>query len=321
MTEVRLKLRTLVLGAVLLVALVYLIFRGKDCNSGLISRLQPEHPITIYAITPTYARPVQRAELTRLAQTLMLVPNVHWVIVEDADYNSPLVKLVIARTNLTMRTTLIHAKTPDKFKRKQNVSLINDLIKDKIILKKYLQEPNWKKARGVDQRNAGLEVVRNLLLQHPKSRGIVYFMDDDNTYSKELFLEMEKIKHGKVGVWPVGLVGGLMVEKPVLDDDKEIIGFNSAWEPERPFPIDMASFAISGDLLLSYPEAVFSFDVNRGYQESEILRHLTVVRDMQPLANKCTEVLVWHTRTEEPKLTAELALKKEGQRSDSGMIV
>lgn len=139
-------------------------------------------------------------------------------------------------------------------------------------------------------------------------------MDDDNTYSRELFAEMALIKPGKVGVWPVGLVGGLMVEKPVLNRDNEVMGFNSAWRPERPFPIDMAGFAISADLIMDYPEASFSYDVQRGYQESEILRHLTVVRDLQPLANNCREILVWHTRTESPKLDAEMKLKKTGEK-------
>jgi galactosylgalactosylxylosylprotein 3-beta-glucuronosyltransferase 3 len=32
-------------------------------------------------------------------------------------------------------------------------------------------------------------------------------MDDDNSYSVELFEEMSTIKRGKVGVWGVGLVG------------------------------------------------------------------------------------------------------------------
>lgn len=114
-----------------------------------------------------------------------------------------------------------------------------------------------------------------------------------------------------------------MVEKPVLDEStNEVIGFNSAWRPERPFPIDMAGFAISGDLLMDFKQAVFSYEVQRGYQESEILRHLTVVRDLQPLANRCRDVLVWHTRTESPKLDAEVRLKKTGEpRSDVHMEV
>ena len=38
----------------------------------------------IYAITPTYARPVQRAELTRLCNVFLLVPNLHWILIEDS---------------------------------------------------------------------------------------------------------------------------------------------------------------------------------------------------------------------------------------------
>ena len=38
----------------------------------------------IYAITPTYARPQQKAELTRLCYTFLLVPNLHWILIEDS---------------------------------------------------------------------------------------------------------------------------------------------------------------------------------------------------------------------------------------------
>lgn len=168
------------------------------------------------------------------------------------------------------------------------------------------------KPRGVEQRNTGLAWIRANVKYTKKNRSVVYFMDDDNTYSIELFEQMKLIESNKVGVWPVGLVGGLMVEKPVLDDEDQVLGFNSAWRPERPFPIDMAGFAISTDLLLQHTEAVFSYEVERGYQESEILRHIIVVRDMQPLADMCRKVLVWHTRTETPKLDAEIRWKKEG---------
>lgn len=84
----------------------------------------------------------------------------------------------------------------------------------------------------------------------------------------------------------------------------------------------MAGFAISTDLILKDPEAVFSYDIERGYQESEILRHVVVVRDLQPLANFCRDIYVWHTRTETPKLDAEVKLLKEGQKpSNDGMEV
>lgn len=79
----------------------------------------------------------------------------------------------------------------------------------------------------------------------------------------------------------------------------------------------MAGFAISTDLILTNTDAVFSFDVERGYQESEILRYLVVVRDLQPLANLCKEIYVWHTRTENPKLDDELKLRKQGLKPSS----
>lgn len=50
---------------------------------------------------------------------------------------------------------------------------------------------------------------------------------------------MSRIRRGSVGVWGVGLVGALAFEKPIVEGDK-VVGFNSAWRPERPFPIDMA---------------------------------------------------------------------------------
>lgn len=50
-------------------------------------------------------------------------------------------------------------------------------------------------------------------------------MDDDNSYSVELFEEMSKIERLRVGVWPVGLVGALNVEKPIVENNK-VVGFN-----------------------------------------------------------------------------------------------
>ena len=38
----------------------------------------------VYVITPTYSRPSQRAELTRVAQALSGVENVVWIVVEDS---------------------------------------------------------------------------------------------------------------------------------------------------------------------------------------------------------------------------------------------
>lgn len=93
----------------------------------------------------------------------------------------------------------------------------------------------------------------------------------------------------KVSVWPVGLVGGLLVEKPMVERGK-VVGFNAGWRPERKFPIDMAGFAVSLKHLLSKPEAKFSFSSQGGFQESDFLSLLVSLDELEPMANNCTKV-------------------------------
>lgn len=64
----------------------------------------------IYAITPTYWRLVQKAELTRISQTLQLVPNVHWIVIEDSETKSDLVRNLLTESGLSI--THLNAKTP-----------------------------------------------------------------------------------------------------------------------------------------------------------------------------------------------------------------
>uniref|UniRef100_A0A9L0S716 Galactosylgalactosylxylosylprotein 3-beta-glucuronosyltransferase n=1 Tax=Equus caballus TaxID=9796 RepID=A0A9L0S716_HORSE len=159
---------------------------------------------TIYAITPTYSRPVQKAELTRLANTFRQVAQLHWILVEDA----------AARSEL-MRTTR------------------------------------------------------------------------------------------KVSVWPVGLVGGRRYERPLVENGK-VVGWYTGWRADRPFAIDMAGFAVSLQVILSNPKAVFKRHGSQpGMQESDFLKQITTVEELEPKASNCTKVLVWHTRTEKVNLANE----------------
>ncbi|XP_054263194.1 galactosylgalactosylxylosylprotein 3-beta-glucuronosyltransferase I-like [Macrosteles quadrilineatus] len=257
----------------------------------------PDLPV-IYAITPTYARPVQKAELTRLSHTLMLVQNLHWIVVEDSDHKTALVSSLLTETHLNF--THLYEQTPAEWKHKP-------------------KEPNWVKPRGVLQRNKALAWLR-ANLNAEVDRGVVYFADDDNAYSLQLFNEMRLTR--EVSVWPVGLVGGLMVEKPEVNlTTGRVVGWNSQWRPERPFPIDMAGFAINLQHLLKRPEVKFLLQVKGGWQESELLTHLTTLDRLEPLADNCTKVYVWHTRTEAPKLNMEDKLKAKGKRSDDGIQV
>lgn len=93
----------------------------------------------------------------------------------------------------------------------------------------------------------------------------------------------------KVSIWPVGLVGGLFVEKPIVEDGK-VVGFNSAWRPERRFPIDMAGFAVSLKHFLSKPDAKFSLKSEGGFQETDFLSLLTTREELEPKAANCTKV-------------------------------
>ena len=68
--------------------------------------------------------------------------------------------------------------------------------------------------RGVYQRNEAIKWLRE---ERVGGAGVVYFADDDNTYSTELFEAIRLTK--SVSVLPVGLVGGLMVERPRVSED------------------------------------------------------------------------------------------------------
>lgn len=246
---------------------------------------------TIYVITPTYDRHVQKAELTRLSHTLMLVPNIHWIIVEDSDRATDSVSKLVRRLKNEFEfhsITQLHSITPDRYKLKKG-------------------EPSWRHPKGVWQRNRGLDWIRDNLIDLDHD-GVIYFADDDNTYDLEVFNEMRYTR--KVSVWPVGFVGGLLVEKPVVRGVR-VHSFNSMWESKRPFPLDMAGFAISLHLFMGHLNASFSDNEKIGYVESNFLGQLVSSwDDLEPKADRCSRVLVWHTKSQNPALHEERKLAK-----------
>lgn len=118
-------------------------------------------PPVVYAITPTYSRAVQKAELTRLANTFRQVPQFHWIVVEDSNSHTELVSRFLARSGL--RYTHLNVFTPRRFKRTGM-------------------------PRATEQRNLALGWLRGH--RSYKDKGVVFFADDDNTYSLELFEEV-----------------------------------------------------------------------------------------------------------------------------------
>jgi Glycosyltransferase family 43 len=61
------------------------------------------------------------------------VPNLFWIIVEDAEETSILVRNLVNRAGLSERSVLLHAKTPDDFKLTKKVKSRNNFYYVSII--------------------------------------------------------------------------------------------------------------------------------------------------------------------------------------------
>ncbi|XP_055908055.1 galactosylgalactosylxylosylprotein 3-beta-glucuronosyltransferase P isoform X1 [Eupeodes corollae] len=221
-------------------------------------------PPPLYIITPTYRRPEQLAELTRLGYTLKHVANLLWLVIEDANKTSDLVSKTLNRIGIPYEYLI--APMPEEYKKK-----------------------NKAKPRGVSNRNRGLDWLRE-----NATEGVFYFADDDNTYDISIFEQMRYTK--KVSMWPVGLVTKLGISSPIIRNGK-IDGFYDGWIGGRKYPVDMAGFAVNVKFLLERPKAKMPF--KPGYEEDGFLKSLAPFNntDIELLASECTEILTWHTQT------------------------
>ncbi|KAH8351456.1 hypothetical protein KR059_002883 [Drosophila kikkawai] len=221
-------------------------------------------PPPLYIITPTYRRPEQLAELTRLGYTLKHVVNLLWLVIEDANHTNPLVAHTLDRIGVPYEYMV--APMPEKYKQTKRA-----------------------KPRGVSNRNRGLEYLR-----HHANEGVLYFADDDNTYDISIFEQMRYIS--KVGMWPVGLVTKTGVSSPIIQEGK-LVGYYDGWIGGRKYPVDMAGFAVSVKFLKERPNAQMPF--KPGYEEDGFLRSLAPLdnTDIELLADECRDILTWHTQT------------------------
>ncbi|XP_052767591.1 galactosylgalactosylxylosylprotein 3-beta-glucuronosyltransferase 3-like isoform X2 [Mya arenaria] len=215
----------------------------------------------IYIVTPTHTRLTQKADLTRLSYTLRLVPNIRWIVVEDADQPSDIVKNLLANSEL--HYTHLFAKTRTE----------------------SLKKAARRNHRGVNQRNEAISWIRRNA-QHP---GVVYFADDDNTYAIRVF--------------------------------EEVVGWHTSFR--RKISTDMAGFAVSLHMLEDHARAQFRATAASGYLEVDFIQQLGVtLSDLEPRADDCTKVLVWHTKTEKPSIKNEaLILKWYNYTSDPNIEV
>ncbi|XP_033213764.1 galactosylgalactosylxylosylprotein 3-beta-glucuronosyltransferase P-like [Belonocnema kinseyi] len=227
----------------------------------------------LYIITPTYRRPEQIAELTRMSHTLMLVKNVNWLVIEDAKVATKHVTKLLEKTGL--KFVHLVAPMPEKYKLKKGA-----------------------KPRGVSNRNRGLQWVRA-----NATKGVLYFADDDNTYDIALFDEIRQTK--QVSMFPVGLCTKYGLSSPVIKNGK-FSGFYDGWVAGRKFPVDMAGFAVNVEFLLKRPNA--SMPYRAGFEEDGFLKSLAPFepREIELLADNCTKILAWHTQTKKNEPSAPL---------------
>lgn len=196
------------------------------------------------------------AEITRLGHTLKHVPNLFWLVIEDAAAPNALVTRQLQRIGVPF----VHlvAPMPAKYQKQKT------------------------KPRGVSNRNRGLAWLRA-----NATEGVFYFADDDNTYDLAIFEQMRYTR--KVSMWPVGLVTKFGMSSPVVRDGK-LAGFYDGWIGNRKYPVDMAGFAVAVQFFLNRPNALMPF--KPGYEEDHFLKSLAPLEmaEIELLANNCTEV-------------------------------
>ena len=73
----------------------------------------------IYMITPTYSRWTQKADLTRLCQTLMHIKNLHWIVVEDSEMKTDLVTRFLSHCSVS--STQLNIRTIKELQRKVRI--------------------------------------------------------------------------------------------------------------------------------------------------------------------------------------------------------
>ena len=130
---------------------------------------------TIYVITPTYKRVTQKVDLTSMCHTLMNVPDLVWIVIEDAPEPTDLITRLLQRC----KVKTVHLVVPTS---------------EKYIPAVEKGRPPWSIPRGVEQRNEGLNWLRKHFSLSNCS-GVLYFGDDDNKYDLRLFNEVSIMGH------------------------------------------------------------------------------------------------------------------------------
>ncbi len=107
-------------------------------------------------------------------------------------------------------------------------------------------------------------------------------------------------KTRRVSAFPVGLVTATQLSTPIVDPlTARIINIYDGYIADRKFPMDMAGFAVNVAFFKRVSETrEVKMSFGLGHQETAFLEALGIeISDFEPLADNCTKILAWHTRT------------------------
>ncbi|OMO91063.1 Glycosyl transferase, family 43 [Corchorus olitorius] len=244
-------------------------------NQSLPQDIDLESRKLLIVVTPTYSRPFQAYYLNRLAYTLKLVqPPLLWIVVEMNSQSEETADIL--RKSSVMYRHLVC---------KKNLTDIKD--------------------RTVHQRNVALSHIETHHLD-----GIVYFANEDNIYSIDLFEQMRHIR--QFGTWTVAKQtwdkSRAILEGPVCNGT-QVIGWhlNSLRMRFRRFHADLSGFAFNSTILWDPKrwhrptlELIRQLDtVKDGFQASSFIEQ--VVEDesqMEGLLQDCSRIMVWELNLE-----------------------
>ncbi|KAL4302786.1 hypothetical protein GQ457_10G017910 [Hibiscus cannabinus] len=244
-------------------------------NQSLPQDINPESRKLLIVITPTHARPLQAYYLNRLAYALKLAqPPLLWIVVEMTSQSEETADIL--RKSSVMYRHLVCKKNQTD-------------IKD----------------RNVHQRNVALSHIETHHLD-----GIVYFANEENIYSIDLFEQMRHIR--RFGTWTVAKKtwdnSRVILEGPVCNGT-QVIGWhlNGQSKRFRRFHAEMPGFAFNSTILWDPKrwhrptlEQIRQLDtVKDGFQSSSIIER--VVEDesqMEGLPLDCSRIMVWELNIE-----------------------
>ncbi|KAK2981725.1 hypothetical protein RJ640_005977 [Escallonia rubra] len=252
---------------------------GVENRSNVKDRFDYSPRKQLIVVTPTYNRALQAFYLNRLGQVLRLVPP-------------PLIWIVVEMNAASEETA--------------------DMLRNAGVMYRHLvcvKNSTGVKDRGVHQRNTALEHI-----ERHKLDGIVYFADDDNVYSLELFESMREI--GRFGTWPVAMLAQsknkAILEGPVCNGS-QVIGWHTNEKSKvlRRFHVDMSGFAFNSTILWDpkrwkrpTSDPIRQLDsVKEGFQETTFIEQ--VVEDesqMEAIPQGCIKIMNWHLHLEAHEL-------------------